>query len=110
MTSLTATENLNNNPTVNKHQGGGGILTTTTAVVAANKDVVTTPKTQNQLANGHNSSSSEGLTNSIDNQPKSKEIIKVPNDIRVSPQVRIILRFSFIVTHYMFSFVSSIHS
>lgn len=88
MTSLTATENLNNNPTVNKHQGGGGILTTTTAVVAANKDSITTPKSQNQLANGHNSSSSEGLTDSIDSQTKIKDNIKVPNDIRVSPQVK----------------------
>ncbi|KAJ8986074.1 hypothetical protein NQ317_003368 [Molorchus minor] len=78
VTSLTATESINNNPTANK-QGGGVLSTTTTTVVAVNKDVITTPKPQ--LPNGHSSGDLLITQNSLD-------VVKgrVPNDVRVATQ------------------------
>ncbi|XP_050508348.1 protein PALS1 isoform X2 [Diabrotica virgifera virgifera] len=78
VTSLTATENINNNSTANKGQGGGSVLSTTTAVVAANKDVITTSK---QLPNGRGEPL--GGLPTIDHLENSN---KVPNDVRADVQ------------------------
>lgn len=96
MTSLTATENLNNNPTGSKPESGGVLANTITVV--ASKGLITTPKL---LPNGHEPSSISDiiLTQQFigDNSNKtnvnnshhhiSRDIInnKVPNDVRALP-------------------------
>lgn len=82
VTSLTATENLNNNPTVSK-PGGGGAVTT---VVSAKEAITTTPKLlPSNQTNGHETSDIILTQQFAENKAASKELNKVvPNDVRVT--------------------------
>lgn len=84
VTSLTATENLNNNPTVSKTVVGA----TTNAVVSA-KETITAPKLlpANQT-NGHEASDiilTQQLGDNTAATKTNKDVLnKVPNDVRVT--------------------------
>lgn len=81
VTSLTATEPLNNNPTVSK-PGVGAI---TTAVVSAKESITTSKLLPTNQTNGHESSDII-LTQQFGDKKPNLELNKVPNDVRVTAE------------------------
>lgn len=80
VTSLTATDPLNNNPTVSK-PGGGAI---TTAVVSSKESITTSKLLPPNQTNGHKSSDIILTQQFGDNL----DLSKVPNDVRVTTAER----------------------
>ncbi|KAF5286758.1 hypothetical protein FQA39_LY04181 [Lamprigera yunnana] len=79
VTSLTATEPLNNNPTVSK-PGGGAI---TTAVVSSKESITTSKLLPTNQTNGHEPSDII-LTQQFGDKTVNLDLNKVPNDVRVT--------------------------
>lgn len=77
VTSLTATEPLNNNPTVSKP--GGGAITT---VVSSKESITTSKLLPTNQTNGH-----EPSDIILTQQFEDKKVNKVPNDVRITSDV-----------------------
>lgn len=85
VTSLTATENLNNNPTVSKPTT---VCATTNAVSTAKESVFTPKLLLSNQTNGHESSdiilTQQLGENTVTHKTHKDVINKVPNDVRVT--------------------------